>query len=246
MPPPYYVRGRIAVTWLRPSRPWQAPAAEVDAGGRAVRVSSPDRVIYEATEHTPEVTKLMVAEYFAPSATASCGRCVTGRPPWSAGRRACARASSSPPGRGTRPTRSTRSGCPRARPTTSRPRPSPSPRAAPPTRSAPPSRGAGVVRADGHAHLPSLAGPPRPTSTIPTSCGSTWTPSRARSFRDAVRVAGVARGLLEELGLGRVPEDERQPRRARLRPDRAAVGLRRRTARGDRLRPRAGAARRTG
>jgi len=41
------------------------PAAEVDAGGRAVRVSSPDRVIYPATERTPEVTKLMVAEYFA-------------------------------------------------------------------------------------------------------------------------------------------------------------------------------------
>ncbi len=41
------------------------PAAEVDAGGRAVRVSSPDRVIYEETERTPEITKLMVAEYFA-------------------------------------------------------------------------------------------------------------------------------------------------------------------------------------
>ena len=41
------------------------PAAEVDAGGRAVRITSPDRVIYEATERTPEVTKLMVAEYFA-------------------------------------------------------------------------------------------------------------------------------------------------------------------------------------
>ena len=41
------------------------PAAEVEAGGRAVRVSSPDRVIYEKTERTPEVTKLMVAEYFA-------------------------------------------------------------------------------------------------------------------------------------------------------------------------------------
>lgn len=34
-------------------------------GDRAVRVSSPDRVIYEATDATPEVTKLMVAEYFA-------------------------------------------------------------------------------------------------------------------------------------------------------------------------------------
>ena len=41
------------------------PAAEVVAGDRAVRVSSPDRVIYPATESTPEVTKLMVAEYFA-------------------------------------------------------------------------------------------------------------------------------------------------------------------------------------
>jgi DNA ligase D-like protein (predicted polymerase) len=40
-------------------------AAEVDAGGRAVRVSSPDRVIYPATATTPEVTKLMVAQYFA-------------------------------------------------------------------------------------------------------------------------------------------------------------------------------------
>ncbi|HQR26732.1 MAG TPA: DNA polymerase domain-containing protein [Nocardioides sp.] len=41
------------------------PAAEVDAGGRAVRVSSPDRVIYPATERMPEVTKLRVAQYVA-------------------------------------------------------------------------------------------------------------------------------------------------------------------------------------
>src|SRR5918998_4740040 len=40
-------------------------AAEVIAGDRAVRVSSPDRVIYPATDRTPEVTKLMVAQYFA-------------------------------------------------------------------------------------------------------------------------------------------------------------------------------------
>ncbi|RJS45322.1 non-homologous end-joining DNA ligase [Nocardioides cavernaquae] len=43
----------------------KAPAAEVIAGGRAVRISSPDRVIYEATERTPAITKLDVAEYFA-------------------------------------------------------------------------------------------------------------------------------------------------------------------------------------
>ena len=39
--------------------------AYVRAGEREVRISSPDRVIYEATEHTPAVTKLMVAQYFA-------------------------------------------------------------------------------------------------------------------------------------------------------------------------------------
>src|ERR687885_2365943 len=41
-----------------------SPAAEVDAGGRAVRVSNPDRVIYEATDRTPEATKLQVVEYY--------------------------------------------------------------------------------------------------------------------------------------------------------------------------------------
>jgi DNA ligase D-like protein (predicted polymerase) len=45
------------------------PAAEVVAGDRAVRVSSPDRVIYPATDSTPEVTKLMVAQYFADAGT---------------------------------------------------------------------------------------------------------------------------------------------------------------------------------
>jgi DNA ligase D-like protein (predicted polymerase) len=41
-----------------------SPATEVDASGRAVRVSSPDRIIYPATEHTAEVTKLQVVEYY--------------------------------------------------------------------------------------------------------------------------------------------------------------------------------------
>ena len=40
------------------------PAVEVQAGPRTVRVTSPDRVIYEATESTPEVTKLQVVEYY--------------------------------------------------------------------------------------------------------------------------------------------------------------------------------------
>jgi DNA ligase D len=39
--------------------------ATVDVAGRSVRISSPDRVIYPATDHTPEATKLDVARYYA-------------------------------------------------------------------------------------------------------------------------------------------------------------------------------------
>src|ERR1700709_2627561 len=39
-------------------------AVEVDAAGEPVRVTSPDRVIYPATDTTAEVTKLMVVEYY--------------------------------------------------------------------------------------------------------------------------------------------------------------------------------------
>src|SRR5215210_4744094 len=42
----------------------KASEAYVRAGEREVRISSPERVIYEATDRTPAVTKLMVAEYF--------------------------------------------------------------------------------------------------------------------------------------------------------------------------------------
>src|SRR6478735_2759989 len=41
-----------------------ASAAEVEAGGRTVRVSSPDRVIFEKTDHTPDITKLEVVEFY--------------------------------------------------------------------------------------------------------------------------------------------------------------------------------------
>lgn len=43
----------------------KAPAAAVSAGGREVRVSSPDRVVYEPTALTPAITKLDVCRYFA-------------------------------------------------------------------------------------------------------------------------------------------------------------------------------------
>ena len=41
-----------------------SPATEIDADGRRVRVTNPDRVIYPATGSTAEVTKLMVVEYY--------------------------------------------------------------------------------------------------------------------------------------------------------------------------------------
>ncbi len=42
----------------------------VTAGEREVRVTSPDRVVYEATERTPVITKLDVCEYFAATGAA--------------------------------------------------------------------------------------------------------------------------------------------------------------------------------
>src|SRR3954447_13100817 len=42
-----------------------SPFTMVDVAGREVKVTNPDRVIYEATERTPAVTKLQVCEYFA-------------------------------------------------------------------------------------------------------------------------------------------------------------------------------------
>jgi DNA ligase D-like protein (predicted polymerase) len=41
-----------------------SPATEIDAAGRTLRVSNPDRVIYPDTEKTAAVTKLMVVEYY--------------------------------------------------------------------------------------------------------------------------------------------------------------------------------------
>ena len=41
-----------------------SPATEIDAAGRTLRVTNPDRVIYPTTEWTAEVTKLMVVEYY--------------------------------------------------------------------------------------------------------------------------------------------------------------------------------------
>ena len=43
----------------------RTPAVTVQVGDREVRVSSPERVVYAATDRTPEVTKLQVCQHFA-------------------------------------------------------------------------------------------------------------------------------------------------------------------------------------
>jgi DNA ligase D-like protein (predicted polymerase) len=43
----------------------KASGLELQVGARAVRVSSPDRVVYEATDWSPAVSKLEVCQYFA-------------------------------------------------------------------------------------------------------------------------------------------------------------------------------------
>ena len=42
----------------------KAPETTVDAGGRDLRVTNPDRVIFPATERTAEVTKLDIVDYY--------------------------------------------------------------------------------------------------------------------------------------------------------------------------------------
>ena len=41
-----------------------APAVELDAAGRAVRVSSPDRVVFPSLGSRPGISKREVVEYF--------------------------------------------------------------------------------------------------------------------------------------------------------------------------------------
>ena len=54
-------------------------ATVVDAGGREVRVSNPDRVIFPSTERTAEVTKLDVVNYYL-SVSDGIMRALTQRP----------------------------------------------------------------------------------------------------------------------------------------------------------------------
>ena len=190
----------------------------------------------------------MVAEYFA-SVDDGLMRALRDRPTalerWTSGVRPGHQAGHRA-GRTRTPTRSTRSGCPRARPTTSRrvEVTFPSGRTADeicPTEIAVPVW---------CAHMGTLTFHPWPVRRAdvdhPDELRIDLDPQPGTTFTDAVRVAGVARELLEELGLVGYPKTSRQPRHPHLRPDRAALGVHRPAARRDRLRPRARAAATTG
>ena len=221
------------------------PAAEVDAGGRAVRVSSPDRVIYEKTDRTPEVTKLMVAEYFA-SVDDGLMRALRDRPTalerWTSGVREGMRLATGPQDRNADAFYQKRvpKGAPDYLETVQVTFPS--------GRTADEICPTEIAVPVWCAHMGTLTFHPWPVRRSdvdhPDELRIDLDPQPGTTFTDAVRVAGVARRAARGARHRRLPEDLGQPRRAHLRADRAPLGVHRPPARGDRLRPRAGPARR--
>ena len=239
----------LAVILLTPARddgpvtPSKSEEKIVDAGGRDLRVTNPDRVIFPATERTAAVTKLDIVNYYlaverrdhararAPADHARAlaqGRVSGDRavdPRGAAGRRLLPEAH---PQGGAR-VRARRRG------SSSRP-------GVTPTRSAPPRWrwSAGRRRWARSRSIPGRFA--ATTSTTRTSCASISTPSPGTDFADAVRVAGEARRAAGRARLRRVPQDLGRPRHPHLRADRAALDVHRRPPRRDRVRPRARAA----
>src|SRR5690606_15386984 len=58
-------RSTALVTLTSMASPAQVLTVAGPDGDRDVRISSPDRVIYEATDRTPAITKLEVCQYVA-------------------------------------------------------------------------------------------------------------------------------------------------------------------------------------
>ena len=185
----------------------KTPAAEVDAGGRAVRVSSPDRVIYEATDSTPEVTKLMVAEYFA-SVDDGLMRALRDRPTalerWTSGVREGMRLATGPQDKDADAFYQKRvpKGAPDYLETVQITFPS--------GRTAEEICPTEIAVPVWCAHMGTLVFHPWPVRRAdvdhPDELRIDLDPQPGTSFGDAVRVAGVARELLEELGITGYPK----------------------------------------
>ncbi|MFC4783478.1 DNA polymerase domain-containing protein [Nocardioides sp. MAHUQ-72] len=185
----------------------KTPAAEVEAGGRVVRVSSPDRVIYEATDRTPEVTKLMVAEYFA-SVGDGLMRALRDRPTalerWTSGVREGMRLATGPQDRNADAFYQKRvpKGAPDYLESVEV--------AFPSGRTADEICPTEIAVPVWCAHMGTLTFHPWPVRRAdvdrPDELRIDLDPQPGTTFRDAVRVAGVARELLEELGIRGYPK----------------------------------------
>jgi len=180
----------------------KTPAATVVAGDREVRVSSPDRVIYEATERTPEVTKLMVAQYVA-SVGDGLMRALRERPTalerWTSGVRPGMRLATGPFDRNADAFYQKRvpKGAPDYLETVEITFPS--------GRTAEEICPTEIAVAVWCAHMGTLTFHPWPVRRAdvdrPDELRIDLDPQPGTTFSDSVRVAGVARELLEELGL---------------------------------------------
>lgn len=185
----------------------KASEAYVRAGEREVRISSPERVIYEATDSTAEVTKLMVAEYFA-SVGDGLMRALRDRPTalerWTSGVRPGMKLATGPQDRNADAFYQKRvpKGAPDYLETATITFPS--------GRTADEICPTEIAVPVWCAHMGTLTFHPWPVRRDPAS--DSWgdhpdelridlDPQPGTTFADAVRVAGVARELLEDLGM---------------------------------------------
>src|SRR4051794_37946334 len=183
-----------------------ARAVEIDADGQAVRVSSPDRLIYPATDRTPAVTKLDVAEYYV-AVGDGVMRALRDRPValerWTSGVHEGIKLAT---GRGDKSDAFYSKRVPKG-----------APEYVATTRVAFPSgRPADEVCVENLAtvawcaQMGTIVFHPWPTRSVdndhPDELRIDLDPQPGTTFGDAVRVAGVARELLEELGITGYPK----------------------------------------
>jgi DNA ligase D-like protein (predicted polymerase) len=182
------------------------PAGEVIADGVPVRVSSPDRLIYPATESTPEITKLQVAEYYV-AVGEGIMRALGDRPTalerWTSGVHPGITLAT---GRGDKSdafySKRVPKGAPEYVETTRVTFPS--------GRTADEVCGANLATIAWCAQMGTITFHPWPTRSgdndHPDELRIDLDPQPGTTFTDAVRVAGVARELLEELGITGYPK----------------------------------------
>jgi DNA ligase D-like protein (predicted polymerase) len=183
-----------------------AAAVEVEAQGQAVRVSSPDRLIYPATETTPEVTKLQVVEYYL-SVADGVMRALRDRPTalerWTSGVHEGIKLAT---GRGDKSDAFYSKRVPKGAPSyveTARV-------AFPSGRTADEVAVTNLATVAWCAQMGTITFHPWPTRSDdnehPDELRIDLDPQPGTTFSDAVRVAGVARELLEELGITGYPK----------------------------------------